>query len=63
MSETPGLGDALAQLDHMSFEPRSEAWFKGRRTLSDALERVMRGEASAHQALDEAAAEVEKEMK
>lgn len=63
VSETPGLGDALAQLDHMSFEPRSEAWFKGRRTLSDALERVMRGEASAHQALDEAAAEVEKEMK
>jgi multiple sugar transport system substrate-binding protein len=63
VAETPGLAAALAQLDYMSFEPRSEAWFKGRRTLSEALERVMRGEASAQQALDAAAVEVEKEMK
>jgi ABC-type glycerol-3-phosphate transport system substrate-binding protein len=47
----------------MSFEPRSEAWFKGRRILDEALERVMRGEATAQQALDAAAAEVQKEMK
>jgi sn-glycerol 3-phosphate transport system substrate-binding protein len=63
VKETPGLAAALAQLDYVSFEPRSEAWFKGRRVLGDALERVMRGEATARQALDAAAAEVEKEMK
>jgi ABC-type glycerol-3-phosphate transport system substrate-binding protein len=63
VAETPGLAAGLAQLDYMSFEPRSEAWFKGRRTLGDALERVMRGESSAEQALGAAAAEIEKEMK
>ena len=62
-SETPGLGDALAQLDYMSFEPKSEVWFRGRKILGEALERIMRGEQSAQAALDAAAADVEKEMK
>jgi ABC-type glycerol-3-phosphate transport system substrate-binding protein len=59
----PGLGSALAQLEYMSFEPRSEVWFGGRKTLGDALEKVMRGETGAKAALDAAAAEVEREMK
>jgi len=63
VAQTPGLSDALAQLDYVSFEPRTEAWFAGRRTLGDALERVMRGDATAQAALDAAAAEIQKEMK
>ena len=62
VKETPGLAAALSQLDYMSFEPKSDAWFAGRRILDDALEKVMRGEASAQKALDEAAAAVDKEM-
>jgi ABC-type glycerol-3-phosphate transport system substrate-binding protein len=58
----PGLTDALGQLDYMSFEPRSEVWFKGRRILGEALEKVMRGEEPAQQALDAAAVEVQREM-
>ena len=63
IKDTPGLAAALGQLDYMSFEPKSEVWFSGRRTLDDALERVMRGEAGAKAALDAAAADVEREMK
>lgn len=60
IKEIPGLADQLAQLTYMSFEPKSEQWFEGRKTLGEALERIMRGEKSAKAALDEAAAEVEK---
>ncbi len=59
----PGLKDELAQLDYMSFEPKSEEWFNGRKVLGEGLEKVMRGQMSAKAALDEAAAEVEKELK
>jgi ABC-type glycerol-3-phosphate transport system substrate-binding protein len=59
----PGLSAALAQLEYVSFEPKSEAWFSGRKILGDALEKVMRGESGAQAALDAAAADVEKEMK
>lgn len=62
VGQVPGLDQALAQLDYVSFEPRTEAWFSGRRLLGEALERVMRGAAPAQQALDEAAQAVEKEM-
>ncbi len=62
IAETPGLADELAQLEYMSFEPKSEEWFNGRRILGEGLERIMRGEASARQALDEAAALVAKEF-
>lgn len=58
----PGLADELAQLEWMSFEPRSEAWFAGRRILGEALEKIMRGEKSAKAALDEAALAVEREL-
>jgi ABC-type glycerol-3-phosphate transport system substrate-binding protein len=58
----PGLASALAQLDYVSFEPKTESWFSGRRVLGEALEKVMRGTAPAKQALDEAAQAVEKEM-
>ncbi|MEO0086372.1 MAG: hypothetical protein ABIK37_07055, partial [candidate division WOR-3 bacterium] len=61
VGQVPGLDRALAQLDYVSFEPRTEAWFAGRRLLGEALERVMRGAASPEVALDEAAALVEKE--
>ncbi len=60
---TSGLSEVLEQLEYVSFEPKSEAWFGGRRILGDALEKVMRGEATAKAALDEAAALVEKELK
>ncbi len=63
VGQVPGLASALAQLEYVSFEPRTEAWFSGRRLLSEALEKVMRGEAGAQAALDAAAAAVEKEMK
>lgn len=63
IKETPGLAAALGQLDYMSFEPKSEVWFGGRKTLGDALEKVMRGESGAKAALDEAAADVAREMK
>jgi ABC-type glycerol-3-phosphate transport system substrate-binding protein len=59
----PGLSAALAQLEYVSFEPKSEAWFSGRKILGDALEKVMRGESGAQAALDAAAADVEKEMR
>lgn len=59
----PGLDDRLAQLEYMSFEPRSEQWFNGRRILAQDLEKTMRGRMSAKDALDEAAALVEKELK
>ncbi|OYD15957.1 hypothetical protein CH330_03975, partial [candidate division WOR-3 bacterium JGI_Cruoil_03_51_56] len=59
----PGLKDELAQLDYMSFEPKSEEWFNGRKVLGEGLEKVMRGQMSAKAALDEAAAKVEKELK
>ncbi|MFO7651161.1 MAG: ABC transporter substrate-binding protein [bacterium] len=58
----PGLKDELAQLEWMSFEPRSEAWFSGRRSLGEGLEKVMRGDMTAKAALDEAAAAVEREL-
>lgn len=57
-----GLRDALAQLEYVSFEPKSEAWFNGRRLLTEALEKIMRGELGAKAALDAAAAELKKEM-
>ena len=62
LTETPGLRQVLAQLEYLTFEPKSEVWFRGRRVLGDALEKVIRGQASAQQALDEAAAIIEKEM-
>ncbi len=63
IDEIPGLDDQLAQLEYMSFEPRSEEWFNGRKILAQALEKTMRGQMSAKDALDEAAALVEKELK
>jgi len=62
LARIPGLADELVQLDYMSFEPKSEEWFNGRKTLDDALEKIMRGEAKAQAALDEAAAELQKEL-
>lgn len=62
IAEIPGLDEALAQLEHMSFEPKTEEWFNGRKILGEALERVMRGEQPARAALDQAAAEVDKEL-
>jgi ABC-type glycerol-3-phosphate transport system substrate-binding protein len=58
----PGLKDELAQLEWMSFEPRTEAWFAGRRILGEGLEKIMRGDMKAKAALDEAAAAVNKEL-
>ncbi|MFO7639424.1 MAG: ABC transporter substrate-binding protein [bacterium] len=63
MDEVTGLRAALAQLEHMSFEPKTEEWFNGRRLLGEALEKIMRGQLGARAALDEAAALIEREMK
>ena len=63
IEETPGLEDGLSQLEHMSFEPKSEEWFNGRKILGEALERIMRGEQGAKLALDQAAADVERELR
>lgn len=63
IQETPGLSAALKQLEYLRFEPRSEAWFAGRRVLGDALEKIIRGGIEPKNALDQAAAEVEKELK
>ncbi|MEO0081029.1 MAG: ABC transporter substrate-binding protein [candidate division WOR-3 bacterium] len=63
IQEIPGLADELAQLEYVSFEPKTEEWFEGRKVLGEALERIMRGEKGAKQALDEAAAEVEKGLR
>lgn len=63
IQEIPGLAEQLAQLDYLSFEPKSEQWFEGRKILGEALERIMRGEKSAREALDAAAAEVEKGLR
>ena len=62
IADIPGLADALGQLEHMSFEPKSEEWFNGRKVLGEALEKIMRGQAGVQAALDEAAALVEKEL-
>ncbi len=62
IADIPGLADALGQLEYMSFEPKSEEWFNGRKVLGEALEKIMRGQASAQAALDEAAALVQKEL-
>ena len=62
IAERPGLADQLAQLEYMSFEPKSEEWFNGRKILGEALEKIMRGQAGAQAALDEAAALVQKEL-
>ncbi|UCG43990.1 MAG: ABC transporter substrate-binding protein [candidate division WOR-3 bacterium] len=63
IEEISGLKDQLAQLEYMSFEPRSEQWSNGRKILTAALEKIMRGRMSAKEALDEAAALVEKELR
>jgi len=63
IQETPGLSAALKQLEYLRFEPRSEAWFAGRRVLGDALEKIIRAGIEPKNALDQAAAEVEKELK
>jgi len=62
MAKIPGLTDELAQLEYMSFEPKNEAWFNGRKNLDDALERIMRGDRAAQPALDEAAKVLQKEL-
>ncbi|HDR00357.1 MAG TPA: ABC transporter substrate-binding protein [candidate division WOR-3 bacterium] len=62
MDEVPGLRAALDQLEHMSFEPKTEEWFNGRRLLGEALEKIMRGQAGVRTALDEAATLVAREM-
>jgi sn-glycerol 3-phosphate transport system substrate-binding protein len=62
IADIPGLAGALEQLEYMSFEPKSEEWFNGRKVLGEALEKIMRGQAGAQAALDEAAALVQKEL-
>ncbi len=62
IADIPGLADGLAQLEYMSFEPKSEEWFNGRKVLGEALEKIMRGQAGAQAALDEAAVLVQKEL-
>lgn len=71
--EIPGWDETLKQLEYLNFEPRSEAWFAGRRALGDALERIVRADAALPEgrgagntpvktALDYAAQVVEKEL-
>lgn len=55
VQETPGLAAALAQLEYVSFEPRTEVWFSGRKALGDAIEQIVRGGMPAREALDAAA--------
>ena len=55
-SKTPGLKEAYGQLQNAVFEPRSEAWFEGRKILiEDGLEPPTLGKKSAKEALDFAA--------
>jgi len=55
-SKTPGLKEAYGQLQNAVFEPRSEAWFEGRKILiEDGLESPTLGKKSAKEALDFAA--------
>ncbi|MFO7674746.1 MAG: ABC transporter substrate-binding protein [bacterium] len=59
LERTPGLRDALAQVDHAVFEPRGLKWLAGRKALVEELEQAMLGAKSPQQALDDAAARYE----
>ncbi len=63
IDEIPGFGSALQQLDYLSFEPKSEAWLVGRRVLGEAIERIIKAGVPIRTALDQAAAEVGKELR
>ncbi len=63
LQKTPGLGEALKQLDYVHFEPKTEAWFAGRRILGEALEKIIRAGVDPQTALNQATVAVEKELK
>ncbi len=62
IKEIPGFNSALRQIDYLAFEPKSEAWFVGRRVLGDAIEKIIRAGVPVQTALDEAATELSKEL-
>ncbi len=63
LEEMPELKEIYAQLEYATSEPSEEIWFKGRRYLRDAIEKTLRGNISAEQALLEAKQKIEEEWK
>lgn len=62
MARTPGMTEAWAQLEYMSFEPKIEAWFGGRKAVGEALEQIVRTGVDPQAALDGAAARIAPEL-
>ncbi|RMH68389.1 MAG: ABC transporter substrate-binding protein [Gemmatimonadetes bacterium] len=60
--EVPGLEAVYGQLDHTYFEPRTAAWFNGRRYLEDACELALRGTQDIASALNDAASKTNREI-
>ncbi len=62
LQNTPGLSEALKQLEYLRFEPKTEAWFVGRRLLGEALEKIIRAGIDPKTALTQAAEAVTTEL-
>ncbi len=61
--ELPGMEEAVKQVEHATFEPRTPAWFTGRRYLAtEGLEPAMRGFATPEESLKRAAKLVNQEL-
>jgi multiple sugar transport system substrate-binding protein len=61
--EIEGLREVLAQLEYASYEPRSAAWYAGRKHLEEgAVEGALRKQKGPHQALADAAVAVNAEL-
>jgi multiple sugar transport system substrate-binding protein len=62
-TEVEGLREVYAQLGFASYEPRSAAWYAGRKYLEEgAIESALRKQKSPRAALDEAASAVDAEL-
>jgi multiple sugar transport system substrate-binding protein len=62
-AEIEGLREVYAQLTYASYEPRSAAWYAGRKYLEeDAIESALRKQETPRAALDEAARAVNAEL-
>jgi multiple sugar transport system substrate-binding protein len=61
--EIEGLREVYAQLEYASYEPRSAAWYAGRKSLEEgAVESALRQQKEPRAALDEAARAVNAEL-
>jgi len=63
LSKVPGMKEAILSVEHAIYEPRTPAWFTGRRYLeTEGLEPVFLGYLSPREALDRAAALIDVEL-